>query len=218
MRGVGRDHDARCYRSVERLPSVLAPLRTDREDLDFADDRERQRQRMAADESLELDVATATGVDVGEDVRVHGERPRRYFVGIHLQLSEDGHKRVAFLVGGLGVVQAFWIDGLARALLAREVLKRPLPPELLGIESENELLASVHLPQHHGSSNVRLRVVDDLATKGRLLTKRRVNVVVELLSEADLNGWKSRRTQTRGAFLEVGLDEHAYYPGQQIDY
>jgi len=104
---VAQDDDASCYRSVERLTSVLAPLRTDSEDLEFADDRERQRQRVAADESLELYVATTTGVDGGEDVRVDGERPRRYFVGIHLQLSEDGHERVAFLVGGFGVVQAF---------------------------------------------------------------------------------------------------------------
>jgi hypothetical protein len=128
---IARNHDASSDRRVKCCPRTPAHPATDSADLELANDREWQRQRVPANESRKFSASSTTVVHEREGARVHGQRPQRNIARIHLQLSKDGHERVALVIGGIGVIEASCVDGLACALLASKVLERPFVPELL---------------------------------------------------------------------------------------
>ena len=89
-----------------------------------------------------------------EHASVDGEGTRWYISRSHLLKFRDrGHERIALLVGRFGVVQHIWVDGLSGALKASKFLERPHSPELLGVQAEDELLATLDPPETDGSGD-----------------------------------------------------------------
>ena len=71
-----------------------------------------------------------------------------YVVRSHLiEFGGSGHESVALLVGRIRVVEGVDVRWLSRALESGEILKRPLPPKLLWVETEDQLLACKNFGQ-----------------------------------------------------------------------
>ena len=98
---------------------------------------------MPLDQRRELRVAAAPVVDHREDVGINGERARRYIVRSHLliDLGDSGHESVALLMGCVGVVEGVEVRRLSRTLESGKVLEGSLAPELLWVETEDQLLS-----------------------------------------------------------------------------